>query len=32
MISLPGGSSSAEYMLVRALVPFMWVLQNGTLV
>ncbi len=29
MISLPGSRSSAKYMLVRALEPFMWALTNG---
>ena len=32
MISLPGSRSSAKYMLVSALVPFMWAFTNGDLV
>ena len=29
MISLPGGRSSAKYMLVSALVPLMWFFTKG---
>ena len=32
MISLPGGRSSAKYMLVSALEPFMCALTKGDLV